>query len=75
MYTICFVAIFEFILIYLLYVLFILKVEDNFGRRKSMSKRGKICYFLYIFARLSTLFIALTFENYERCFLLNFDFD
>jgi len=37
-----FVLIFEFTLIYLLFVLFKLKVEGNFGRRKSQPKRAKI---------------------------------
>jgi len=49
-YRVCdtFILIFEFTLMYLLYVLFLLKVEDNFRKRKSQHKRVKICYFLYI---------------------------
>ena len=43
-----FVLIFEFILIYLIYVLFTLKVEDNFRKRKSQPKKTKIDYYLYI---------------------------
>jgi len=37
--------IFEFTLIYLLYVLFVTKVDGNFGKRKSQPKRD---YFLHI---------------------------
>jgi len=49
-YRVCytFILIFEFTLIYLLYVLFVLKVEDNFGNRKSQPKIAETCYFLYI---------------------------
>jgi len=43
-----FVLVFEFIIFFLLYVLFVLKIQDNFGKRKDQSKRDKICYFLYI---------------------------
>jgi len=41
-----FILIFEFILIYLLYVLFVLKLEINFGKRKN-PKKVKRGYFLY----------------------------
>jgi len=44
-----FILIFEFILVYLLYVLFVLKVEGNFKKRKSQLQRVKTCYFLYIY--------------------------
>jgi len=37
--------IFEFTLIYLLYVSFVLKIEDNLKRRKNQTKKG---YFLFI---------------------------
>jgi len=46
------ISIFEFNLIYLLYVLFVLKIEGNFGKRKkSIQKKSKTCYFLYFFYR------------------------
>jgi len=52
-YRVCytFILIFEFTIIYLLYVLFVLKLEGNFGKRKSQPKRVKTCYFLYIYYR------------------------
>jgi len=30
-----------------LYVLFVLKIEDNVGKRKNWAKRAKTYYFLY----------------------------
>jgi len=36
-----FVLIFEFTFIYLLYVLFVLKIEGNFERRKNQSNKSK----------------------------------
>ena len=43
-----FILIFKFTFIYLLYVLFVLKVEGNFGKKKSQLKRAKTYYFLYM---------------------------
>jgi len=50
--------IFEFTLIYLLYVLFVTKVDGNFGKRKSQPKKVERCYFLYyFFDKNKTIFI------------------
>jgi len=43
-----FFLIFKFILIYLLHVLFVLKIEGIFGKRKSQPKRTERDSFLYI---------------------------
>ena len=45
---VCYILlIFKFILIYLLHVLFILKIEGIFGRKKSQPKRAENGCFLY----------------------------
>jgi len=43
-----FFLIFKFIFIYLLHMLFVLKIEGIFKRKKSQSKRTERCYFIYI---------------------------
>jgi len=43
-----FFLIFKFVLIYLLHVLFLLKIDGIFGKRKSQLKGAERDYFLYI---------------------------
>jgi len=48
-YCVCYIFfIVKVILIYLLHVLFVLKIEGIFGKRKSQLKRAEKDYFLYI---------------------------
>jgi len=61
-----FFLIFKYILIYLLHLLFILKIEGIFRKRKCQPKTAEGSYFLYIYYQKvgHVFFIALTFENY-----------
>jgi len=48
-YRVCYLfLIFKFILIYLLHILFVLKIEGNYKKRKNQPKRAKMNLFLYI---------------------------
>jgi len=75
-----FFLIFKFILIYLLHVLFVLKNEGIFGKRKSQLKKVEMVIF-FIYSKITSVetsvffFIALMRINYEQYFLCNFDFD
>jgi len=66
-----FLLIFEFTIIYLLYVLFVFKIEDNLKKRKSQSKRAEIDYFIYIceFTIIYLLYVLFVFkieDNLEK---------
>ena len=66
---------FKFILIYLLHVLIVFKIKVIFGKKSPTQKCAEmVVSFIYtsekraLRTRISALFIAVTFENYERYF-------
>jgi len=60
----------------LLHVLFVLKIEDIFGKKNTAQKCWKMYFFLYLWKHWHSFysFYYVKVWNYDRCFFLrNFD--